>query len=117
MKRLLVMSLGLLAACGPRYIWVKDVGQDELNRDRYECERDARMSAGSFGVGLVGQMNAEEFMGRCFQAKGYVLTAVPTAPTTRDIRRQEIGSCLEACAASTTEAWQPCADRCRSGGL
>jgi hypothetical protein len=59
---------------------VKNVSQDELNRDRYECERDARMSAGSFGTGLVGELNAQEFMGRCFQAKGYHLQAVGEVP-------------------------------------
>ena len=34
------------------------------------------MSAGSFGGGIVGQLNAEEFIGRCFQAKGYRLQPV-----------------------------------------
>ena len=65
-----------LCGCGPRYVWVKDVSQDELNRDRYECERDMRAGAMSFGTGIVGQINANDFMGRCFQAKGYRLQQV-----------------------------------------
>ncbi len=62
----LAALLATIAGCGPRYIWVKNVSQDELNRDRYECERDMRAGVLSFGTGIVGQLNANDFMGRCF---------------------------------------------------
>lgn len=77
-----------LASCGPRYVWVKDVPQEELTRDRYECERDMRAGAMSFGTGIVGQLNANDFMGRCFQAKGYRLQAVGEPQPAADPMRQ-----------------------------
>lgn len=112
MKLILMLSLGLLAACGPRYIWVKNVGEDELNRDRYECERDARMSAGSFGTGLVGALNAQDFMGRCFQAKGYALKPVGEASEPGpDWYANNLRLCNESCAANGLS--DACYGRCK----
>ncbi len=110
MKRLLVLSLMLLAACGTRYMWVKKVSQDELNRDRYECERDARMSAGSFGTGLVGAANAEDFIGRCFQAKGYVLKQVTESGMDPEWQESQRSGCRKSCAANNLG--QACYDAC-----
>jgi len=87
---LALAALLALYGCGPRYVWVKDVSQDELNRDRYECERDMRAGALSFGTGIVGQINANEFMGRCFQAKGYTLRAV------EDMQQSQAAAAAEA---------------------
>jgi len=73
---LAVCALSAFGCVGPQYVWVKHAPQDELTRDRYECERDTRAAASSFGPGLTGQLNAEQFMGRCFQAKGYTLQPI-----------------------------------------
>lgn len=120
MRRLgLCLALLSLAGCGPRYIWVKDVSQDELNRDRYECERDMRAGALSFGGGIAGQINANEFMGRCFQAKGYVLQPINAPPPDQSAYRPpqdvdinyQFGTCIESC--SLNSPGPACVDLCR----
>lgn len=114
-RSLWLLLLPLLAACGPRYIWVKDISQDELNRDRYECERDMRAGAMSFGTGIVGQINADEFMGRCFQAKGYRRVDANEAQRQNepgpDWYANNLRLCNQSCAANNLG--EACYGRCR----
>jgi hypothetical protein len=44
----------------------------DYNVDSYACEKDARQS-GYFGGGIVGQINFNEFEGRCMRARGWTL--------------------------------------------
>ena len=75
----LCILLAIAASCGPRMLWMKPGATEaDFRRDSYECERDARQS-GYFGTGFVGQMNMEQFAGRCMRAKGYELVPASSA--------------------------------------
>jgi hypothetical protein len=53
-------------------VWTKtDATAEGWAQDRYACERDVRMSAGSFGNIYVQDYNAQQFFNRCLQSKGY----------------------------------------------
>jgi hypothetical protein len=71
---ILVLTALLLGACASEpTTWVKMDGHAETwPKDRYECERDARMSAASFGTGLVASRRAQQFFDQCLRAKGYL---------------------------------------------
>lgn len=45
----------------------------DYQKDSYDCERDTRAGAVSFGGGLVGSVGAQNFYDRCMQAHGYYL--------------------------------------------
>jgi hypothetical protein len=63
----------LLAGCGQN-VWLKPgATAQDFNVDSYGCEKDARQS-GYFGGGIVGQINFDEFEGRCTRAHGWTLT-------------------------------------------
>ena len=64
----------LLAACvqgTPERFYKKGATADDYSRDTYECERDTRVVAASFGVGPAAQSYAWEFMFKCMVARGY----------------------------------------------
>jgi hypothetical protein len=53
-------------------VWDKPgVSDAMIERDQFECEKDTRMSAASFGGGFTGQARAEQFFQRCMAARGY----------------------------------------------
>jgi hypothetical protein len=72
-----ILASGLVAAlfmcgCADPPVWSKPgATQADFNRDSYECERDTRMAAASFGTGVVASIQAQDFMGRCMVAHGY----------------------------------------------
>jgi len=69
---LLFVSFLGLGACAKPAVWTKPGYTEEAWRaDRYTCERDMRMSAGSFGGGVIADVRAQQFFERCLQAKGY----------------------------------------------
>ena len=43
----------------------------DYQRDSYDCERDTRMAAGSFGTGPIARANAQDFLLRCMTVKGW----------------------------------------------
>jgi hypothetical protein len=65
-----VVVLLLFAGCA-RFVWVKPgAGQQDFQRDAYECERDMRQS-GYFGTGVAAAINAQNFQERCMVARGW----------------------------------------------
>jgi hypothetical protein len=67
-----IVALGAIVGCADeRKLYRDNTSQADYNKDAYECERDTRMSAVSFGGGIVGSMNAKDFAIRCMQARGY----------------------------------------------
>jgi hypothetical protein len=67
----LTTTLALSACAGPT-IWTKPgITAEGWAQDQYACERDMRMSAGSFGGIYVQDYNAKQFYSRCLQSKGY----------------------------------------------
>ena len=61
----------LLGACAPT-MWTRPGTSDaEWRVDQYACERDARMSAISFGGGISGAIEAKRFHDKCLEVKGY----------------------------------------------
>lgn len=71
-----------LTGCAEPDMWVKaGTTQVDYQKDSYECERDARMSAASFGGGLAGAMNAQGFYRRCMVAHGYTLQQANSNPS------------------------------------
>jgi hypothetical protein len=68
----ILCALTLTACAMPTYSWYRpNLTEAEWRRDSYDCERDARMSALSFGTSIVGQVQAERFAQRCMESKGY----------------------------------------------
>ncbi|MFO1160936.1 MAG: hypothetical protein U1E60_19000 [Reyranellaceae bacterium] len=64
----------LVAACAGPDVWERaGATQSDFQKDSYECERDARMSAASFGAGIAASLNARDFYRRCLTAHGYTL--------------------------------------------
>ena len=60
-----------LYGCASKYRLVKyGATQQEVAKDNYECERDARQS-GYFGGGIVGEINMRNFFERCLLVRGY----------------------------------------------
>ncbi len=114
MRRAIPFVLPFLAllACGPRYQWVKNVSPEQARMDAYECERDMRAGANSFGTGIISrQMNADEFQARCFQAKGYTLQPIAEEPG-NDRYRNNLRLCEQSCAANNLGPL--CYERCRA---
>jgi hypothetical protein len=71
MRRLALLLTLAVPACAQVY-WTKPgFSPADWQRDRYECERDARMSVLSFGTGIVGALNEQDFFNRCLVAHGY----------------------------------------------
>ena len=68
----LVLLFTLSACQSDSAVWYKGgASESDYQRDTYECERDTRMAAASFGTGPVGAANAEAFAARCMNARGY----------------------------------------------
>lgn len=67
----LVMSI--TSACQiDQDVWYRGgASQADYERAAYECERDTRMAAATFGSGLAGAANAEAFTARCMNSKGF----------------------------------------------
>lgn len=70
---LLVLAASLLGGCADDVYYKEGATQADFQRDSYECERDARMSAASFGGGIAGAMEARNFYRRCMGVRGYRL--------------------------------------------
>jgi hypothetical protein len=70
---LAIFSVIALTACTQEYVtWEKNSPTaPDLQVAFYECERDTRMAARSFGSGFAAQAEAEAFFGRCMSTKGY----------------------------------------------
>ena len=65
----------LLGACSqpsnPERFFKAGATTDDYTRDSYECERETRSVAASFGTGPAAQANARDFMFKCMSARGY----------------------------------------------
>lgn len=76
-RPLFVLTIGAaaaLAACAPmrqETFYKAGISTEEFNRDTYECERDTRAAAASFGRGPMAAEEARGFAIRCMQARGY----------------------------------------------
>ena len=76
-KTIAIASSVLLGGCAQTY-WTKPgFNAADWQRDNYECERDARMSAASFGGNVF---SAVDFFNRCLRAKGYYQARAVDAP-------------------------------------
>jgi hypothetical protein len=72
MRRLLALLVVFAAvpACHPMH-WTKPgFSAGEFQRDTYECERDVRAGAASFGGNIFA---AQDFYNQCLAARGYSL--------------------------------------------
>ena len=72
----LLLAGSLIGCAAPQdeLMWAKPGGSDmDRQQALYECERDTRMSAPSFGGGFAGANAAQDFAQRCMGAKGYSL--------------------------------------------
>lgn len=84
MKKLFALALivALSACAGDRRQFYKDgVSPDEYRTDAYECERDMRQAATSFGRGATAPVYAQRFGVRCMESKGYTYGVSAVAPT------------------------------------
>jgi len=73
MRPLLILGLALLAAAcaDERKFYRSGATQADYRKDTYQCERDARSVAASFGGGITAGMEAKAFMVRCMQHHGW----------------------------------------------
>jgi len=86
-----LLAAGACAQSKDYLVWYKEGASDaDLQQAQYECERDTRMSAASFGPGPLGTANAQAFAQRCMNSKGFTLRsatqlyAVPARPPEPD---------------------------------
>jgi hypothetical protein len=81
MKTFLIVSVAALtlAACAePAGYFVKPgASTDDLRRDAYACEKDARSVSYSFGTGMAAPLYARDFAMRCMAASGWSYTTAP----------------------------------------
>lgn len=80
MKYLIAVGISLLfLSCAKPIVWTK-ADSTQLNRDDYECQRDAKLThpPTDFGGGLIGvfsaigyQKEGEQFYQRCMESKGW----------------------------------------------
>lgn len=70
-----IVVMVLAGGCAPdsRHFVKDGVSPEEYRADAYACERDTRMSAGSFGTGVTAPTYAQNFAIRCMASKGYRL--------------------------------------------
>jgi hypothetical protein len=68
-----------LVGCAQKVWYKPGATQQDFAVDNYACEKDARQS-GYFGTGLVGQINFEDFQGRCMVAHGWSLSNPSARP-------------------------------------
>lgn len=68
---LLIVGVLILAGCANSKVWEKPgSSRDELLRDSYECEKDARQT--SFGSNIFAAKKLrQEFYDRCMTARGW----------------------------------------------
>ena len=76
---LTIAAVLAIGGCGTKTAWVKPgASQEDFARDSYECERDARATAGSRGAGLAGgggltaAIDSGEYQRRCLRLRGWV---------------------------------------------
>lgn len=67
---LAAVALALSACASGRFVKPGATAQD-WNQDSYECERDARGVAYSFGGGFVAVAEARRFAIKCMAARGW----------------------------------------------
>lgn len=89
---LCALFVGIAGCVEQPMAWHKQgVTEAEMQRDTYECERDTRMAAASFGTGPAASANAQAFAIRCMNARGYSLVNAAVsnntfAPPIRDAK-------------------------------
>ena len=91
-----------LGGCGTKAVWVKPgASEEDFARESYECEREARATAGARGPGLAGggglaaSFETGGFQSGCLRRRGWVAagevpaespppaeTSAPVAPAT-----------------------------------
>lgn len=68
----IVAAALLLQGCGQPWEWASTGNASvDFSKASYECERDMRMSAASFGDGIMRQYYADQFVIRCMSYKGW----------------------------------------------
>lgn len=81
--------VGAVLALGARQeplAWYKGgASESDYQKASYECERDTRMAAASFGGGIVGAANADSFAIRCMNTKGFYRVPVSQAAPVRPV--------------------------------
>jgi len=94
----LIAVAGILAACGPRPVWVKSgASQQDHTTDSYQCEKDTRQSQ-YFGGGLVGTLEMADFAKKCMAAKGWrQVTASSAVPSPRAVQLKEAAERFRPC--------------------
>lgn len=75
----LLLIFWLLVGCTPKMILVKDVSPDQLNRDRAECNLEAMKAVIGLSQSLFLEVERNNAISYCLQAKGYTYKANPNA--------------------------------------
>lgn len=114
MFAVVVASIALASCAEQPWVWAQSGNAAmPLQQAQYECERDTRMSAASFGYGVMAQVYARDFAVRCMGSKGWYQQTVGAAPTPaaygsqNPAARQRYVDCLAQ--ARTNAAAQACA--------
>lgn len=98
-----VMALSV-AGCGDDGVWTKQgATYADYRTASYECERDTRMSAVSFGTSILAQHYAQEFFAKCMNTRGFYLQKASNTRAPADPKKVE-------CLAQARD--QAAADRC-----
>lgn len=68
----LIGAVALAACADDPWVWTQSGSSAmPLQQAQYECERDTRISAASFGYGVMAQVYARDFAIRCMATKGW----------------------------------------------
>ena len=113
---LLAFAMAVTSCHAHQRIWVHTNGiiadQAAFQRDGIDCEAMTRAGTLSFGGGFIGEANAQDFLLRCMQSRGYMLidaqnvTSGPGPSAARDAaqrcrrdceRAQRDAQCFENC--------------------
>lgn len=74
LRPIVLASTFFLTACVTPPMWSKaGATEADFNAQAYECEKDARLSAGSFGGGIVATLEFQNFERRCMVAHGWMI--------------------------------------------
>src|SRR5436190_1347436 len=99
MRRLALLGIVFLTACGPRYMWVKEgATQQDFEADRTRCIYEAKLATASYssgptargygaaaaqgiGEGITMGLREAELATLCMQTKGYRQAPIASAPS------------------------------------